>query len=616
MAAAAVEEVKVTPPAATAPGVLKQVWAILSPEERRRFLWLQPLVVVTALIETAGLASIVPFLALLSDPAAIERHPALKLGYEALGFNSTTSFFFAVGVAVLAVITVGNAANALTTWALLRFAWQTNHTFSIRLLEAYLRRPYSYFLERNVAELSKNLLAEVNAVVGGVLGVLTQLVSRTAVMLGVLVTLLWIDPVMALGTGGVFGGLYGAMFAVVRNQLRRDGAARNAANAARHKIASEALGGVKELKLYGLEAAAVEAYGAPSLSFAVTQARAAVIGQIPRYGLETIAFGGVLVIVLGLLWRGQGLNEVLPVLGLYAFAAYRMLPGLQTIFNGMTSLRFSQPALDTLYRDLHVESLAPAKVSTKIHFDEKITLDDVGFVYAGAGSVALSAVSISISRGEWVALVGRTGAGKSTLVDILLGLLHPTSGSLHVDGCRIDPSSVADWQCHLAYVPQQIFFTDDTIEKNICFGVPADRIDHGRMRQAARVAQLASFIENELPHGYQTRIGDRGIRMSGGQRQRLGIARALYRQPRLIVLDEATSALDNSTEAAFFAALRSELSDVCVVSIAHRLSTTRGFDRILVMEAGRITDAGAFEELRRRNPHFAGDEVGAAVGEV
>ncbi len=586
------------------PGVLRQVWAILSPAERKRFLLLQPLVIFTALLETAGLASIVPFLALLSDPDAIEENASLKVVYDAVGFTSPTSFFFAVGVGVLLLVTVGNAVNAITTWSLLRFAWDGNHTMSLRLLESYLARPYAYFLEHNSSELAKNILAEVGIVVSGVLVVLTQMLARGVVLTGILLMLLVLDPLMAVGTGGVFGLLYGGMFAAVRQKLRRDGEMRNTANGARHKIAGEALGGVKELKLYGLEGEVARAYEKPSVVFGTTQARAAVIGQLPRYALESIAFGGVLLIVLGLLWRGQGLADVLPVLGLYAFSAYRMLPGLQTMFSGFTNIRFAQSALDTLYRDLHAERPAPLTSPSKIAFASTLALRDVTYSYPTARRVALNGVNLVIAKGQWVAFVGPTGAGKSTLVDLLLGLLVPDSGAVVVDGVPLDTARARAWQAHVAYVPQQIFLIDDTVARNICFGVDANEIDRVRMEQAARIAQIHDFIESELPNGYRTAIGERGVRLSGGQRQRIGIARALYRQPDFLVLDEATSALDNATEAAFLAALREDFAMVSVVSIAHRLTTTRDFDRIAVVEQGRIVDQGTFSELLERSPNF------------
>ncbi len=590
---------------------LRQVLAILTFEERRQLGMLTPLVVMTALLETAGVASIVPFLALLSDPLVVTTNPAARFIYKSLGFGSTQQFFFAVGVGVLLLLTVGNTVSAVTNWLLLRFSWMRGHTLSSRLLRGYLRQPYEYFLSHNSADLGKNILAEVQSVVTGVIVQAVQLVARLVVVVLVSLSLFLIDPFMALGIITVFGGVYGGIYFGVRRHVTLTGRERTVVNQQRFKVAAESLAGVKELKLYGLEDVVVDQFQRPSKRFAELQASNAIVGQSPRYALETIAFGGVLIMVLHLLHSGRSLDQVLPVVGLYAFAAYRMLPGLQIIFAGVNALRFNLGALEILHRDLvSKEAGTPTPEPVAVPFARALALDGIGFTYAGVEVPTLRDVSLTIHPGEWVAFVGPTGAGKSTLIDLLLGLLEPTHGRMSADGMPlVDEAHRRGWQRHTAYVPQQIFLVDDTVAANICFGVAAANVDRERMMQAARVAQIAEFIETEMPDGYQTAIGERGVRLSGGQRQRLGIARALYRRPSLLVLDEATSALDNNTEARFFAALRAELANVAVVSIAHRLSTTRDFHRIFVLERGRIVDEGTFNDLQERSPHFAVQEV-------
>ena len=591
-------------------GAIKQLWAILSQQERRQLLLLSPAMVLTALLETAGVASIVPFLALLSDPGAVERQPLLAWAFSEFEFSSHESFFFVVGIAVLALVTVGNVVSAATTWALLHFSWMANHTLSLRLLESYLARPYEYFLGQNTSALISNLFNEVQSVVTGVLVTLLQLAARSVVMVGVLGALLWLDPLMAVGVGGVFGGMYGGIFMMVRQSLRERSVERQQVNKERHKVGIEALTGIKELKLYGLESVVASTYSRPSKRYAALQASTSVIGNMPRFALETIAFGGVLVIVLGMLVRGQALSGALPMLGLYAFAAYRMLPGLQIVFAGLTQIRFAAAALDVLHRDIARERPIGLPLASKrtIEFRERFCLSEVHFRYAAANGDALSGVTVDIRPGEWVAFVGQTGAGKSTLVDLMLGLLPPTSGALMVDDVELDTQTLRLWQDLVAYVPQQIFLLDDTVIRNIAFGIPNEAIDWARARDAAAIAQIDEFVMLNLAKGYDTLVGERGIRLSGGQRQRLGIARALYRQPKFLVLDEATSALDNHTEAAFFAALRRSLAETTVVSIAHRLTTTREFDRIFVLENGKVVDNGTFTELTERNEYFRNAE--------
>ncbi|MBI1945838.1 MAG: ABC transporter ATP-binding protein [Deltaproteobacteria bacterium] len=605
-----------SPQTATDLQMLKSVLGILSPAERRRLLFMTPAVMLMALMETAGVASIVPFLALLSDPHALDDSPRLHKLFVLGGFESQQGFFFFVGLGVLVLVTVGNTVSATTTWALQRFSWMGNHTLSLRMLEGYLRRPYDFFLLQNTADLGKNILSEVQAVVAGVLVQGVQLAARFSVVLLVTATLFLLDPVMAVGVAIGFGGIYSALYLFVRRTISLRGQVRVAANQQRFKLAAEALGGIKEVKLYGLESAVLAQFEGPSRTFASLQASNAVLGNLPKFAIETIAFGGVLAMVLYLLGDGRDLTALMPVLGLYAFAAYRLLPGLQVIFSGINSIRFNLGAVEVLRKDLEeaerTPGPAPDGAVEELPFREALQLDNVAFRYAEASRPAVAGVNLTIRPGEWVALVGPTGSGKSTLVDLALGLVQPTEGVVRVDNRIVDVANRRSLQRHAAYVPQQIFLIDDTVARNICFGIPESEVNPERLRWAARVAQIADFVETELPQQYDAPIGERGVRVSGGQRQRIGIARALYRQPRFLVLDEATSALDNATEAAFFLALRSELKDVAVVSIAHRLTTTSTFDRIYVIDRGQIVDVGTFNELRERNAHFRQVDAQAA----
>lgn len=588
-------------------GIIAKLLYVLSEREKKQLTLLFPAVVLMAVLDTLGIASIVPFLALLSDPSAIEENALLGWAYTTFHFASKESFFFAVGLGVLAMLTIGNAFNAVTTWALLRFSWMRNHSLGMRLLETYARRPYAFFLTTNTSALSQKVLSEVQQVVSGLIVQFLQLAARVVVIAFILAALLVIDPAMAVGVGVVFGGLYGSVFWSVRKKLRVLGQRRVEANRLRFKLAGEMLTGIKEVKLAGLEKLFLQRFAAPSAEMARTMASANVIGQLPRFALETVAFSGVLLMVLYLLWQGKPLNDVLPVLGLYAFASYRMLPGLQAIFTGLATVRSNLPALDSLLEDMDIEAEAekPLRQVEPLPFERSIALENVTFRYPTGERPVLRDLSLEIRKGEWNAFVGPTGSGKSTLVDLILGLLEPDAGRVLVDGQPIIGTDMRRWQRNAGYVPQQIFLADDTVARNIAFGDEDEQIDEARLRRAAEVAQIADFVERELPQGFETKVGERGIRLSGGQRQRIGIARALYREPRLLVLDEATSALDGATEERFFEALRREFRECTVISIAHRLTTTRDFDCIHVLEAGAIVESGTFRELVERNEHFS-----------
>jgi len=593
-------------------GTIAALMALLDRSERRQLVLLVPAVVVMALFETAGVASILPFLALLANPEAVNEHRALAFVYERLAFTSRESFFFAVGLVVLVVLTVGNAFVGLTTWALMRFAWMRNHTVAMRLFEGALRRPYARFLDVNTSDLAHRMLSEVHHVVRDVFVSAIQLVARAVSIVAIVCAVLVVDPLTALLVAGVFGGLYASFFVLVQRRIAAVGAARMDADRARFALASEAFAGIKEVKLLALEDTFIARMDVPSRRLARALADSFTLGQAPRFVLESIGFGGVLLTVLLWLLDGRALSTVLPVLGLYAFGAYRLLPSMQVVFAGLTSLRTHARSLDGLARDVEqaARARAPTSVGPALPFAKSVALSRVSFRHVGASAASIVDVTLAIAAGEKLALVGPTGSGKSTLVDLLLGLLRPTVGALVVDGAPIvDDETLARWQANAGYVPQATFLADDTVLRNIAFGLPDEAIDRARVVEVATIAQIHDVIEGELALGYETVVGERGVRLSGGQRQRIGIARALYRRPRFLVLDEATSALDHATEARFFAALERALEGVTIVSIAHRLRTTRGFDRVIVVEGGRVVDEGTFEALAARRPDFGETEA-------
>lgn len=586
---------------------MKRMLELMSASDRRRLWWLAPLVTGNALMQVVGIASIMPFLSLVASPEIIQQDSALRWLYDALGFASTSSFLIFVGVAVLLALIASNAVAAWTQLMTLRFSWDMNHVLSVRMLRVYLAKPYVFFLGQNTSGLAKNILGEVMRAVEGFLISMVTLVARSVVALSVLGLLVFVDPWLALGTFAFLGAAYGGLFLRVRAGMAAAGQQRTIADRHRYKAATEALTGVKEIKVLGKEAPFLERFAVPSRSYARNEVRQQAIRMLPRYAFETLAFGGLLVIVLYYLARGEPLNTLLPTLGVYAFAAYRLMPALQAIFGATAGLRYHSAAVDVLYEDLERSSVnephAPDD-GRKVSFRDRLDLRDVTFAYPGAAKPLLEAFDLRIDANTSVALVGTTGAGKSTVVDLLLGLLRPQAGALVVDGVVIDDEHVAAWQRNLGYVPQEIYLADDTVAANIAFGIPRDEIDMVAVERAARMAQLHAFIADELPEGYDTPIGERGLRISGGQRQRLGIARALFHDPDVLVLDEATSALDNATEDEFFRAIREIGRDKTIVMIAHRLSTVRDCDVIHLLDHGRVIASGSYRELLATSPEF------------
>lgn len=596
---------------------VRKLLAILSPSEKRRFYLLLPAVTAMALMQVVGIASVMPFLALVSDPEVIETNTRLKWVYDTLGFETTRGFLAFAGGASLVLLLVSNGFTALTEYLLLRYTWGLNHTLSVRMLREYLAKPYVYFLDQNTASLATNILAEVKQAVRGFVLAAMNLVTRSVVALFILGLLVALNPLLALMTFGFLGAAYGIVFLFVRRGMADAGQKRSRSDRARFKAASEALSGIKDIKVLGREEPFLKRYQRHSRDYERYVARQQVISLVPRYAFEAIAFGGMLLIVLVVMLRGTGLQSILPTLGVYAFASYRLLPALQSLFGSLTSLRFSVASIDMLHKDVdlqHRSHLVHRDKIPTLPFRSRLELRTIDFHYPNSDRPVLEDFSLVVEANSTVGIVGATGSGKTTTVDIVLGLLTPTAGALVVDGVVVDETNLPSWQKNLGYVPQQIYLTDDTVAANIALGIPAQKLDMEAVERAARMANVHDFIVEELPDGYDTIVGERGVRLSGGQRQRVGIARALYHDPAVLVFDEATSALDGLTEESIFRAVSHLGRTKTIIMIAHRMSTVRACDLIYMLDHGRIVARGTFDQLMEQNASFRAMALAGSVG--
>jgi ABC-type multidrug transport system fused ATPase/permease subunit len=603
-----VRDLKSTPDESSSVGqAMRRLFTLLDRREKRRFYWLIPAVTGMALLQVVGIASVLPFLALVTDPSIVETNGLLSRVYDLLGFQSTNGFLVFAGAAALALLVISNAFTALTEYLLLRYSWNLNHSLSVRLLREYVAKPYVFFLDQNSAALATNILSETKQAVRGFVLAALNLMSRTIVALFILALLIGLYPLLAILTFGFLGAAYAVTFMLVKRGMAESGRQRSHSDRARHQAAFEVLGGIKDIKLLGREEPFLKRYERHSRNYERQMAKQQVIALFPRYAFETIAFGGMLMIVLVLLLRGEGVQQIVPTLGVFAFATLRLLPALQSLFGSMTSLRFSVTAIDVLHRDitpdrdLHIGNRVGIQPQP---FTHRLELDSIDFTYPNGKGPVLKDFSLSVAANSTVGIVGPTGSGKTTTVDILLGLLEPSAGELKVDGVVIDANNRAAWQSNLGYVPQQIYLADDTIAANIAFGVRAKDVDRQAVERAATLANIHDFVANELPEGYDTVIGERGVRLSGGQRQRLGIARALYHNPAVLVFDEATSALDGITEESIFKAVSELGKSKTIVMIAHRMTTVRECDVIYLLEKGRVTAMGSYDELIATNARF------------
>ena len=599
--------------------IFTKLLEVLDRRDRRRAAAVLCIVLVMALLEAVGIASILPFLAVLANPEVIDTNPYLSAAYRITGADSKPDFLFLLGLAAFGLLVGSTALRAVGTWLQLRFTNLQSHIIGVRLLSCYLTQPYHWFLNRHSSDLTVAIIHEVNNVVQNVLLPSMVLIANAMSVTLILALLLRVDAVLATSAAAVLGMAYAAVFLVGRRYVAATGEERVKVNYGRNRALSEAFGGIKYVKLAGLEPRFAERFATPSERMARLSAAGAVVAELPSLVMQGVIFGGMLAVLLYLIGVHGDVGSALPVIGVFAVAGYRLMPALQAIYKSVSQIRFALPSLEVLRRDLlqletslPTERFASAATSRPLPLIQALELDAVTYRYPNADRPSLAEATVTIPARTTVGVVGSTGAGKTTFVDIVLGLLAPTSGRLLADGVVVDGKSVRDWQKGVGYVPQTIFLLDDTVAANIAFGSYGHEIDMSAVERAARIAHLHDFVVNDLPEGYRTVVGEQGVRLSGGQRQRIGIARALYRDPHVVVFDEATSALDNLTEQIVMDAIRELEHDKTMIIVAHRLSTVRMCDRIFVLDHGAVVASGTYDQLAVESEHFRTMLAGAA----
>ncbi len=583
-----------------------ELFEILNKTDRKKVLWIVLLVSIMAFFDVLGIASIMPFMAVLANPEFVLSNEYLNYTYLFFEFKDSQGFLFFLGVIVFGVLMFSLVFKAITNYILFRFVLVREYEIGSRLMVSYLGQPYSWFLNRNSAELGKTLLSEVNQVVLQGLLPFVNVLAQSMMAVFIVVFLLFIDFQLVLVVGGSLFAAYFILFKLTDAFLARIGVARLQANEDRFRAVSELFGAIKEVKVAGLESIYIKRFGVPSKIYSEHQASAMVVAQVPRFALEGFAFGGLLSVILYLMKGDQGITALLPIISAYAFAAYKLMPALQAIYGAVSLVSYNSSAISALHSSLCKKPISSQEIldiTTPVTYHREVTFQDICFRYDSAKKNALHNINLIIPSCSKVGIVGPSGSGKTTIVDVLLGLLEPQSGSIIVDGAKIGPSNRSGWQQSIGYVPQYIYLADDTILANIAFGVNPDQIDFEAVENAAKRALLHDYIVKETPLGYKTRVGDRGARLSGGQRQRIGIARALYRNPSLLILDEATSALDNLTEKSIMDAVHN-MGEMTILMIAHRLSTVRKCDTIIFLNDGVIEGRGTFDELVESNQIF------------
>lgn len=569
-----------------------KIWELLTAPERRNAVVVLCLMFIGMVLETLGIGLVIPALALFTQSDIAHAHPSLQPFLNAIGNPSQTELVIGGMLVLVSVYIVKTLFLAFLAWQQTRFAFDVQAQLSQRLFALYLRQPYTFHLQRNSAQLVRNVFNEVNLFTFNCLLPGMLVLTESLVMLGLCSLLLIVQPLGTLALIAIFGGAAWSFNKITRGYISRWGAARQRHDGLRLQHLQQGLGGVKDVKLLGREAEFTRQFQLHNVHSSRAAQFQATLQQLPRFWLELLAVGALAVLVIIMVSQGSGVGGILPTLGLFAAAAFRLMPSVNRVLTSLQSVRFGLPVIETLHGELRLQSLETLTASSVGNrFKTLLELADVSYSYLGAAAMALNHISLTVHRGESIGFIGASGAGKSTLVDILLGLLKPCHGEVRVDGRSIQ-EDLRGWQSQIGYVPQSIYLTDDTLRRNVAFGLPDESIDDAAVRRAIKAAQLEEFLR-QLPDGLNTLVGERGIKLSGGQRQRIGIARALYHDPAVLVLDEATSSLDTATELGVMEAVQALQGEKTLIIVAHRLSTIEHCDRLYRLHAGSVVAQGS-----------------------
>lgn len=573
-----------------------RLYAHISIARKKQLAVLLVAMVAASLFEVISIGAVLPFLGILLKPEVlIDKLTGYRIFHN--DFYDASNLILYVTLFFVTAVFLAGISRLLLIYLQTRIGFGVGADLSREIYRKTLCQPYATHLSRNTSQVIAGVTSKSNSVIFGTLLPIMSILSSFFILFAVLVLVALVNAEVAIEILLGFGLLYGIVIYFAKNLLLRRGRDVNVNSDKVIKILQEGLGGVRDVILDGTQGTYLKLYSDADTTLRQAQASIQFVGAAPRFVIESIGMAAIACIAYYLAVSDEGILSSMPLLGLMAVSAQRMLPVLQQLYASISAIQGSHSSLlDVLELLEQQPTMTLADPSKKFHFSKSIRFENVSFRYTDNSPFVIKDVNFEIFKGENIGVIGDTGSGKSTLLDLMMGLIYPTEGAIYVDCIRITPSNCRSWQMNLAHVPQQIFLADTTVSENIAFGVPASKIDMELVAQCAAEARIAEVIE-QMAEGYHAMVGERGIRLSGGQKQRLGIARALYKQPRVLIFDEGTSALDSRMETEVMGAINNLGDMVTKILVAHRTSTLKKCDRIIILKNGCIIGTKKYNEI-------------------
>ena len=563
----------------------KKIIKLFDNRDKPQLIFVFLLIFSASIIEMLGVASIMPFIGLLTDPEAFSNTKYFSY-IQSIFSGSKMDIIVITGLLVITLFVLSNLINAFTFWQIVKFSAVQNHRISSLLMSKYLDQDYSYFIKSDVSNISRNILDESCVLSEGIVLPYLQVIAKSLIVVTISILLLLVDYKLFIASILFLLLIYFIIYKNIKALLQRNGAERLKENDKRFKNTHDAFNSIKDVKFYNIEKHYVNLFSNAANKYSFLTAKSILFSHLPKYMIEIVAFGGIFSLVLYLIAVDNSLIGNLPILSVFVLAAYRLLPSMQQIFANLTTIKFNMPVLELLENIIHLPGNEKNIKNNSLSFDKNIKFDDVTFGYEKNKSI-IKNISFTINKGDFIGVVGSTGAGKTTIVDLLLGLYVPTQGAIYIDDKRIDNLNF-NLKSLIGYVSQNISLVNDTIVKNIAFGINDNEIDYKLIKEVIGKSQLTDLV-NKLDDGIMSSIGDKGVKLSGGQRQRIGIARALYFNPKVLVLDEATNELDVHTEEMIFNNIREKNPDMTILMITHRLTSLKLCNEVLLLNKSKIS---------------------------